>query len=170
VVVLAGGGYAISRAMSAGNSGVSANSAASATQHSTAGGEPPSAAGPQAAPRVPATAGLPLVASGTVYQAGQLPDQVHALLKRYPPFAPSPKVPPPVVSTAAFPHLDACVSALTHGRRPRLVDIARYGSGPAAVIVAPAAGASPMRVWVVGTGCSARGGGVIAQLSVPAGG
>jgi hypothetical protein len=74
------------------------------------------------------------------------------------------------VSTAAFPHLDACVSALTRGRRPRLVDIARYGSRPAAVIVAPAAGASLMRVWVVGTGCSARGGDVIAQLSVPAGG
>jgi hypothetical protein len=170
VVLLAGGGYAISRAMSAGNSAVSASSPASATQRSTPSGGRGSAAAPEAAPRAPVTQGLPLVASGTVYQAGQLPAQVRALLKRYPAFAPSPKVPPPVVSTAAFPHLDACVTALTHGLRPRLVDVARYGSRPAAVIVAPAAGGSPVRVWVVGTGCSARGGDVIAQLSVPAAG
>jgi hypothetical protein len=92
---------------------------------------------------------------------------VGAVLKRYPPFAPSPKA-APAVSTAAFPHLAACVSGLAGGRHPRLVDIARYGTRPAAVIVVPAAGTSAMRVWVVGTGCAAQGGDVIARLSVPA--
>jgi hypothetical protein len=92
---------------------------------------------------------------------------VRAVLKRHPPFAPSPKA-APVVSTAAFPHLAACVSGLAGGRHPRLVDIARYGTRPAAVIVVPTAGTSAMRVWVVGTGCAAQGGDVIARLSVPA--
>ena len=50
----------------------------------------------------------------------------------------------------------------------RLVDIARYGTRPAAVIVVPVPGTATLRVWVVGPGCTGQGGDVMAQLSMPA--
>ena len=70
--------------------------------------------------------------------------------------------------SSGFPHLSACVGFVTGGQRPRLVDIARYGTRPAAVIVVPVPGTTTLRVWVVGPGCSGQGGDVIARLSMPA--
>jgi hypothetical protein len=169
VVLLAGGGYAVARLVSAGSTGVSSSGAAA--PHNGTSGQPASALGPEAAPRAAAGAGLPVITSGTIYRAGQLPAQVSAVLKRHPvpgqTHAPNP-VTSPQGPLAAFPHLRACVSQLAGGRQPRLVDIAKYGNRPAAVIVVPVAGTARVRVWVVGPGCSGRGGDVIAQVSMPA--
>jgi hypothetical protein len=169
VVILAGGGYAIARVLSPGNTGTSSTSSAAAAAPSrTIAG--PSASGrlPEAAP---AAAGLPLVASGTHYRPGQLPAQVGAILKRYPSVptrSPGAAKVGPLMASTTFPHLAACVAHLTGGGHPRLVDVARYGTRPAAVIVVPVPGTANVRVWVVGPGCSAQGGDVIAQFSMPA--
>jgi hypothetical protein len=172
VVVLAGGGYAIARVVSAGGQETAASSSGAAASGNAASRPAGSALAPEAAPRVPA--GLPLVASGTTYRAGQLPAQVAAVLKRYP--APGHVGAAPSAAgtgaagteTAAFPHLAECVSHVAGGQHPRLVDIARYGSRPAAVIVVPVPGTATVHVSVVGPGCSGQGGDIIDQFSMPA--
>jgi hypothetical protein len=170
VVILAGGGYAIARVLSPGTTGESASTASGSTPRSALSGPSASARPHEAAPAAPGaavTGGLPLIASGTHYRAGQLPAQVGAVLKRFP-------SPPRSLGSAetarSFPHLAACVSHLAGGQRPQLVDIASYGGRPAAVVVAPIPGTATVRVWVVGPGCSAQGGDVIAQFSMPAAG
>ena len=170
VVLVAGGGYAIARVALAPSSSGQSSSGSSASR-SVAGEPSPAARPPAAAPGALVRGGLPLVTSGTVYQAGTLPTQVSAVLKRYPAPQGSPgrsKVASPVAAPSGFPHLYACVRYVTGGRQPRLVDIAHYGTRPAAVIVVPAPGTSALRVWVVGPGCSGRGGDVIARASMPA--
>jgi hypothetical protein len=170
VVLVAGGGYAIARVALAGNSSEQTSSAGSSASRSAPNGSA-AARAPEAAPGAAIRGGLPLVASGTNYQPGQLPAQVGAVLKRYP--APEgspgrPTVASPVSPESAFPQLSACVSHLAGGQRPRLVDIARYGTRPAAVIVVPVPGTATLRVWVVGPGCTGKGGDVIARFSMPA--
>jgi len=169
VVVLAGGGYAIARVVSAGGQELSGSSSGAAASGSAASRPSGSALGPEAVPRVP-TEGLPVVASGTTYRAGQLPAQVTAVLKRHPAHGHVKAAPPAAAATgaAAFPHLAECVSHVAGGQRPRLVDVAHYGSQPAAVVVVPVPGTTTVRVSVVGPGCSAQGGGIITQFSMPA--
>jgi hypothetical protein len=166
VVVLAGGGYAIARVVSGGQE-LSTSSSSAAASGSAASRPAGSALAPEAAPRAP-TEGLPLVASGTTYRAGQLPAQVAAVLKRHPAHGHVNAAPPTAAGAAAFPHLAECVSHVAAGQRPRLVDVARYGRQPAAVIVVPVPGTATVRVSVVGPGCSAQGGDVISQFSMPA--
>jgi hypothetical protein len=165
VVVLAGGGYAISRVVAGGQetSSASSSGAASGSAASRSAG---SALAPEAVPRAAPTAGLPLVASRTTYRAGQLPAQVAAVLKRYPAQGHVSAAPP--AGAAAFPHLAGCVSHVAGGQHPRLVDIARYGARPAAVIVVPVPGTATVHVSVVGPGCSGQGGDIISQFSLPA--
>ena len=165
VVVLAGGGYAIARVVSTGGQELSTSSGAAS---GSAASRPSGSALPaEAAPRVPAE-GLPPVASGTTYQAGQLRAQVAAVLKRHPANGHVSAAPPAAAGKAAFPHLTECVSHVADGQRPRLVDIARYGTQPAAVIVVPVPGTTTLHVTVVGPGCSAQGGDIITQFSMPA--
>jgi hypothetical protein len=165
VVVLAGGGYAIARVVSGGQElSTSSSSAASGSAASRPSG---SALAPEAVPHAP-TQGLPLVASGTTYRAGQLPAQVAAVLKRHPAQGHVNAAPPAAAGATAFPHLIECVSHVAAGQRPRLVDVAHYGSQPAAVIVVPVPGTATVRVSVVGPHCSAQGGDIITQFSMSA--
>ena len=178
VVIVAGGGYAVAHLLAAGHTGSSVSSSGAAPSRNAA--SRPAAPGlgpPEAAPRPVPAGTLPLVASGTHYQPGQLPAQVGAVLKRYPAPGSSPSrggatstkpTATPTVPTAAFPYLPACVADLTGGARPLLVDIAHYGTRPAAIIVAPVPGTANVHVWVVGPDCPAHGGGVITQVSMPA--
>jgi hypothetical protein len=166
VVVLAGGGYAIARVVSAGGQETAASSSGAAASGNAASRPSGSALAPEAAPRVPT--GLPLVASGTTYRAGQLPAQVAAVLRRYPAHGHVSAAPPAAAGVAAFPHLAECVGHVAGGQRPRLVDIARYGTQPAAVIVVPVPGTATVRVSVAGPGCSGQGGDIIHQFSMPA--
>ncbi|HEY1347252.1 MAG TPA: hypothetical protein VGF54_19875 [Streptosporangiaceae bacterium] len=169
VVVLAGGGYAIVRVVSAGGQETSASSSGAAASGSAEGRPSGSALAPEAGPRVPA-ASLPLVASGTRYRAGQLPAQVAAVLKRHPAHGHIGAAPPAAgaAGAAAFPHLAECVSHVAGRQRPRLVDIAHYGTRPAAVIVVPVPGTAGVHVTVAGPGCSGQGGDIITQFSMPA--
>jgi hypothetical protein len=169
VVVLAGGGYAIVRVVSAGGQETSSSSSSAAASGKAANRPSGSALAPEAAPRVP-TESLPLVASGTRYRAGQLPAQVAAVLKRYPAHGHVSAAPSAAVKagSAAFPHLTECVSHLAGGQRPWLVDVAHYGTRPAAVIVVPVPGTTRVRVSVTGPGCSGQGGDIITQFSMPA--
>jgi hypothetical protein len=93
---------------------------------------------------------------------------VAAVLKRYPAPGHVSAAPSAGAGTAAFPHLAECVSHIAGGQHPRLVDIARYGSRPAAVIVVPVPGTTTVHVSVVGPGCSGQGGDIIHQFSMPA--
>ena len=176
VVIVAGGGYAVAHVLSAGHTGSSVSSSAGAPSRnapssSAVPGPTASGLGPHAA--APAEGGavgsLPLVASGTHYRSGQLLAQVGAVLKHHRTSASSPGGgrTAPTVPTAGFPHLAACVAYLAGGVHPELVDIAHYGTRPAAVIVVPA-GTKNLRVWVVGQDCSAHDGDVIAHFSMPA--
>jgi Putative zinc-finger len=169
VAVLAGGGYAVARVVAGGQETSSASSS-TASGGSAAGGSSGAALAPEAAPRAAPTAGLPLVASGTTYRAGRLPAQVAAVLKRHPAQSHAGAAPPAAAGSglAAFPHLAECVSHVAGGQRPRLVDVAHYGTRPAAVIVVPVPGTATVRVSVVGPGCSGQGGDIISQFSMPA--
>ena len=170
VVVLAGGGYAIARVVSAGGQEMSTGSAGAASSGNAASRPSGSALGPEAEPRAAPAAGLPLVASGTTYRAGQLPAQVAAVLRRHPARGHVSAAPPAAVAAgaAAFPHLTECVSHVAGRQPPRLVDIARYGTQPAAVIVVPVPGTATVHVSVAGPGCSSQGGDIITQFSMPA--
>ncbi len=167
VVILAGGGYTIARVVLTGNSTGSASSSGAEGSGSSAGHRSAAGLAPEAVPRAGSTAGLPVVASGTHYQAGQLPTQVRAVLARYPTTASPGRFGQAAAAARAFPGLAACVSHVAGGQRPRLVDIARYGTRPAAVIVVPVTGTSMVRVWVVGTGCPGQGGDIITRFSMP---
>ena len=169
VVLLAGGGYAVTRVISAGGTKGEASSSGTAASREPLSGQPAPAPSARAAPGAAAQAALPVITSGTSYQPGQLKAQVGAVLKRYPvPAKARGGLGSGTGPQAAFPDLAACVSHLSGGREPMLIDIARYGDRPAAVIVVPAAGSPTVRVWVVGPGCSGQGGDVIAQTSLPA--
>ena len=165
IVLVAGGGYAISQLVSGGTATTTAGPSAAAP-HSVASqraGSRSAASG--LAPAARPAARLPVVHSGTRYRTGLLPAQVRSVLRRYaaPVPAPSAYVPPPV----AFPQLAACVSRVAGAAAPRLVDIASYRGRPVAVIVVPVPGSSTVRVWLVGTACPASGGDVITHFSMP---
>ena len=168
VVLVAGGGYAVARLVSASTGGVAGSSAGASEPHSALSRRAAPAPGPEAAG---VAAGLPVVESGTDYRPGQVRAQVGAVLKRYPAtrrvhgsattFAPAAALPP------GFPQLAGCLRRLADGARPRLVDLARYGTRPAAIIVLPVTGKPTLRVLVVGTGCSARGSDLITSFTLP---
>jgi hypothetical protein len=165
IVLVAGGGYAISQLVSGGTATTTAGPSAAAPHNvaSQRAGSRSAASG--LAPAARPAAGLRVVHSGTRYRTGLLPAQVRSVLRRYaaPVPAPSAYVPPPV----AFPQLAACVSRVAGAAAPRLVDIASYRGRPVAVIVVPVPGSSTVRVWLVGTACPAAGGDVITHFSMP---
>jgi hypothetical protein len=169
VVLVAGGGYAITRLVSTSTGGVAASASGTAEPHSALSRRGAPALGPEAAGMA---AGLPVVASGTDYRPGQVRAQVSALLKRYPAARRVPgsgaTAAPAATPPPGFPQLAGCVRRLGAGARPRLIDVARYGSRPAAVIVLPVTGTRTLRVLVVGTGCSVRGSDLITSFTLPA--
>jgi hypothetical protein len=163
-VVAVGGGYGVFTLVTSGG-----QSGSSASNSSGAGGSPGQGGGirpgfsQQHSGAVPALGLLPTVVhSGTNYQPGRLATQVSTVLAQSPPTATG----GPVTSFGAFRHLRACVSSLTGGSLPRLVDIARYRGQQAAVIVAGIPGSREAHVWVVGPGCSAGARDVLARTMV----
>ena len=63
--------------------------------------------------------------------------------------------------------LEACVTRVADGGHVRLVQIGRYQGQQAAIIAVSPAGGGPVRIWVVGTGCSATSSDVITQMALP---
>jgi hypothetical protein len=174
VVLVAGGGYLLSRLPSPSPSESSASSGAA------------SAAGPAARAGANAAAGdggLTVISSGTDYRPGQLPAQVAMVLARYPIPATGQPVPVPTPTapySAAQPRqvqqpsrlaaLPGCVARIAAGLHPRMVDEARYNGHAATIIVLPATASGPAQVWVVGPACSGSRSDVIAHVAMASSG
>jgi hypothetical protein len=171
LLVIAGGGYGVSRLLQGGNT--AQNSSVSGGSHSlprlAPGARVPrhggnSAAGPARAGLMIPAGGVSLVHSGTDYQPGQLTAQAEAVLARWPAKSGG-------RSTSSVPTtLAACVRLFAGVARPVLVDEASYGGQPATIIIRAPAGTRPGHVWVVVPGCSAAGRQLIRTVVLPASG
>jgi hypothetical protein len=167
IVLVAGGGYLLSRLPSPSPSGSSAGSAAA----------PAHAAGPAARAGANAAAGaggLAVISSGTDYRPGQLAAQVAEVLARYAIPATGELVPVPTGSaqprsarpSSGLAALPGCVARIAAGRHPRMVDEARYNGRAATIIVLPATAQGRAQAWVVGPACSASRSDLIAHVAV----
>jgi hypothetical protein len=172
VVVIAGGGYGVSRLLSSGTpSAGSGASASSPAQGRASRSEPvmgPAANGaakPGAAIARPATDLV--ITSGTNYLPGQLKSQVRAVLNRFSTAESGPKA-SAGHAAAAGADLTSCLARVVGNQRPRLIDRARYNGRPATVIVVPTAKANTLRVLVVGTLCSTTADDLLASTTMPA--
>jgi hypothetical protein len=169
-VVLVGGGYGLARLLSIGGSGTAASSNGIGPSRLAQAGGPGHGTSPgfgrdNTAPRTlpgESAAPLPVIRSGTDYQPGQLAAQVEHVLHRHPARAAMPAN----AQQLSTSRLVGCVSSLTGGVRPRLVDEARYRGQPATIIVTAATSSRPQQVWVVGGGCSATSPDVIAHAQL----
>jgi hypothetical protein len=173
VVVVAGGGYGVARLLSgspspetaAGSGAPAAKSAASAPRMSAGLSGPGSKAEAGGSARA-----ARIVRSGTDYQPDQLKTQVSAALAQ---FGESTALPAPSSSranrpTAAVQQLPPCVTGVTGGKRPLLVDRARYQGRPATVVVVPGVASATLRVLVVAGDCTAAASHVLANTTLPA--
>jgi hypothetical protein len=178
VVVVAGGGYGVARLLTANpESSSSAGTGSAAAPAAGANGKAPRmSAGSIRAPGSQAAAGgspsHPLVvSSGTNYQPGQLEAQVSATLMRHGAHAATGPGPSPANQPAgSVPPMPACVPHVTGGKRPLLVDLAKYQGRPATVIVIPGATPGTLRALVVAGGCTATTGRVVATTTFPGSG
>jgi hypothetical protein len=174
VVVVAGGGYGVARLL-AGNPGPSTAAGSAAAPAISAGGKAPrlptgglSAPGSHAAASNVAPA-IRAVSSGTDYQPGQLKAQISAALAQFGPNAAEgsgARTPSPASRPNA--QLPTCVTRVTGGKRPLLVDQARYQGHPATVIVIPADRPRTLRALVVTGDCTAATSHVLATTTLPA--
>jgi len=176
-VVIAGGGYLLSRLPSS-TSGSSASSAAApATARS------PAAPAGEQANAAAGSSGFAVISSGTDYRPAELPAQIAEVLTRYglrpagghvpaPASAVAPKQAPvtPVLEPSRLAALQGCVARIAGARRPWLVDESRFKGRPATIIVLAATAQSLTQVWVVGPACSGSRRDVLAHTALPASG
>ena len=178
-LVLAGFGFLVTRGSgSSASSSYAASSASSQSASAPAGGSVKRPAAGRASeaqpgdandrPSASAPTGFLVYSTGTAYERSTLASQVRAQLGRHDfgdlgPAAAgnsaSPTAPAAAASSAAStsgvggstpsPGLSGCVSKVTGGAAPSLVDRASYDGIPAYII------AVPTRVWVVRLGCTA---------------
>jgi hypothetical protein len=158
LLVIAGGGYGVSRLLQGGNS--AEHSPVSGGSHSLPSAVPGvrvprhggnSAAGPSRGGLMIPSGGVSLVHSGTDYQPGQLTAQAERVLARGPALSGGQST-SPVPTTLA-----GCVRLFAGVARPILVDEASYGGQPATIIIRAPAGHRPGHVWVIVPSCSAAG-------------
>jgi len=193
-VVIAGGGtYLVIQQGSSGGSGVAnGTSAAAPTPASTRSASGTGAPAARLSRPLPYQRGDNLanftpVTTGTDYVPAKLESQVRATLTDFGPLASaaSPALTHGTAGTAnpgtsgqaggaarigSFTPaaLEGCVSRISGGDQVLLVDVARYQSAPAAVIVTAPPGKGPEQVWVVGPGCSASRSDVLHRTVLPA--
>jgi hypothetical protein len=174
VVVLAAGGYGLSRVAggsspSRATSGTAAApavpAASSAAAASSANGlaEPAAGAGSRsvAGPAIKAPAKFQVVTSVTDYSRPTLSQQLEHELRRYPRTAERPQL------LASGP-VKECVLRVTAGTSPGtvvLVETARFQGQPAIVIVAVSGDHD--QAWVTASGCSASSDHVLATATLP---
>jgi hypothetical protein len=166
VVVVAGGGYGLARLLTANPE--SATSAGPGSEAAPAAGFPGNASrnpagghGAAGAAGNSAPAGR-IVSSGINYQPGQLKTQIRAVLAQHRASAGaatgSSSAYQPAIPAQSVP---ACVPHVTGGKRPLLVDHAKYRGRPATVIVIPGATPGTLRALVVAGTCTATTGPVL---------
>lgn len=185
-LILAGFGFLVTRTSSSSSSSEAASSASSAEaaapaagsgsglRNSQAEGEHPAADEPSASSSS-ASNGFLVYSTGTAYQRSTLAIQVEGQLTTYGTAtsggtAGTAPVPADSVNAAASSSassaaasspsskLTGCVSAVTDGVSPSLVDKASYDGTPAYII------ATRTEAWVVGLGCTADDTDLIAQV------
>ena len=174
VVVVAGGGYGVARLLtanpeSATSAGAGNEAAPAAGGHGAASESTPGGLGAPSAGRSAPTARI--VSSGTNYQPGQLKTQVSAVLTQHRAGASAAAgFSQANQPTASAPPVPACVPHVTGGKRPLLVDLAKYQGRPATVIVIPGATSGTLRALVVAGTCTATTGRVLATTTFPGSG
>ena len=164
VLVLAGGGYGVSRLVQGGSGQSSSGSAGAAAGPAHRPMQrllPQNSAGGGGSAITAPAATLPVVHSGTDYLPGRLTVQAQAVLARYPAGRAAPA---PAAGDTSGPQ--GCASLVAGGARLRLIDVARYRGQPAIVIMTAAAAGRPGQIWVAGAGCPAAGRDVIAHAQL----
>jgi hypothetical protein len=184
VAVIAGGGYGVAQLLSGGsaaNTGAASSAAGApapkgrlnAPSMPTAGGLGGAAGGTAHAPSNATTIAPHVVYSGTNYQPGRLGAQASAVLARFrlrTPASPSPTLYQPAEQrqlSTLFPALEPCVTNVAGTQHPLLVDLARYRSHPAAIIMLPATAGRAARALVIAPGCTSTTAHVLAQAPLP---
>ncbi|TDC62897.1 hypothetical protein E1200_24140, partial [Actinomadura sp. GC306] len=148
-VVVVGGGAVVGSIALDGADGEDGTAATPPQDNSASADLQPKAAAPSAAPA------FEVARSGTDYRAGELGSQVTELLD-------SGRL--SRAADPADPRLRGCVSAVTQGQAPELVDQASYEGRPAYVIAARGDESGKWNVWVVGPDCTAGDPGVLKTL------
>jgi hypothetical protein len=156
VVLLAAGGYGLSRA----GLGSSSESTASSAQ----GAAKPASSSASAVRRANAPAAVPAGITGNIvvvpgnknFSRAGLAQQVEAALHA-----------PAAGTTRASGQLLGCVLRLAAGRQPQLVESIRFEGKPATLVVARA-GADDT-AWIAASDCSATNRDVLAMTSLPSG-
>jgi len=175
VVVVAGGGYGVAKLLS-GSPGSGTASSGAAAPNISAKGAPQMSAGGLRAPATGSGASggavgtaptARVVSSGTNYQPGRLTSQVSAVLTRNGASAAEGAGPSPG-NLRTSPRPPACIPQVTGGKRPLLVDLAKYQGRLATVIVVPAGRSGTLRVLVIAGGCTATKSHILATTTLPA--
>lgn len=182
VAVVAGGGYGVSRLLSASpenTTGASASGAGApaikshrALPHMSAGGMRSPVSGPFGGGSK-STVLARVVTSGTNYQPARLAAQASAVLAEFGLNAHASARPAPTVAapqnrpTILFPDLPACVTHEAAGQHPLLVDVAQYQGHPALIVVLPAVTGGRPRALVIAPGCTATTAHVLATATLP---
>ena len=173
VLVIAGGGYGVSRLLQGGGGGgISYGASAPESRQAGSGVHAAKRNAGIAQPGIGAEPGpLAVIYSGTDYVRGQLANQAETVLASQAARAATGaagEFPANRGSTPAT--LPGCVLRVTGGTRASLVDLASYQGRPATVIMLETGGNPPGQVWVVAPGCSARGSHLIAHAQLPGAG
>lgn len=152
VVVVGGGAAAVRTIMDdrASENGAATQPPIADPTHSPAN----SPMGPQVTRSVPFT----VVRTGTAYTARGLASQVAGVLSKATGERPA--------LDAARDRLTACVTRVSGGRVPLLVDAATYEGRTATIIALPGGDARHADVWVVGPSCSGTGGAVLGHQQI----
>jgi len=164
VVVLAAGGFGLSRVTgsSSSSSATSGSAAAPAPAARPANGTAAARSETtRGSPAIKAPLNFPVVNSGINYRRATLAQQLEIELQRHT----KPGAGPQVVVSGS---LKGCVLRVTQGTRPgtvALVDRARFQSQPAIVIVAVSG--DHYAAWVTALGCSASSDHVLATATLP---
>jgi hypothetical protein len=164
VVVLAAGGFGLSRVTgsSSSSSATSGSAAVPAPAARSANGTAAAGSGAtRGSPAIEAPLNFPVVNSGTDYLRATLRQQLETELRRYT----EPAVGPQVLASGS---LKGCVLRVTQGTVPGtliLVERAHFQGQPAMVIVAVSG--RHRAAWVTAVGCSASGDHVLATATLP---
>jgi hypothetical protein len=185
VLALAGFGFLVTHSSQSSSSSAPASSTSNQSASASAGGnepQPASGLAPESPEHAFAGTGFLVYSTGTAYKRSTLASQVRGQLASidHPQptttpassasasapsaaaseSAPTASAPSSVVYGGFLPStkLSGCVSAVTGGVVPRLVDKASYDGIPAYII------AEPTEAWVVGRGCTATDTELITQV------
>ncbi|MGO8885252.1 MAG: anti-sigma factor family protein [Streptosporangiaceae bacterium] len=185
VVILAAGGYGISKigvssSLSASSSGAASAGSKRAAANAAAGAASAPRVREEFGPELPYRAGRTFtpVASGTNYLPASLAMQVKSQMAQSRIVSPVPSAGPRKSAAGAESvrgggqfggGLAGCVARVSAGRSVTFVDVARYEGRKATVMVVSPGGQRPGQILVTGPACSSSQSDVIARQALPPG-